>query len=128
MTRREAAHGAKADKPKRYEPRHRLQHSRANRRTFAAAAADDKAAITCTPFARGACCSDALSASYLDKRSQHEQHRGDAYHSRAPTTARPSAQASCAVDFPPGVTPQVVKLHRACFEIWLYEGESQPIS
>jgi hypothetical protein len=39
-----------------------------------------------------------------------------------------SAQASYEVDFPLGVTPQVVKLHRACFEIWLYEGESQPIS
>jgi hypothetical protein len=37
-TRREAAHGAKADKPKRYEPRHRLQDPQANRRTFAAAA------------------------------------------------------------------------------------------
>ena len=39
-----------------------------------------------------------------------------------------SAQASYEVDFPPGVTPQTVKLHRACFEIWLYEGGSQPLS
>ena len=39
-----------------------------------------------------------------------------------------SAQASYEVDFSPGVTPQSVKLHRACFKIWQYEGESPPIS
>jgi len=39
-----------------------------------------------------------------------------------------SAQASYEVDFSPGVTPQTVKLHRACFEIWLCECESQPLS
>ena len=39
-TRRKAAHGAKADKPKRYEPPHRLQESEADRPTFAAAVAD----------------------------------------------------------------------------------------
>ena len=38
--RREAAHGAKTDKPKRYEPRHRVQDLEANSRTFDAAAAD----------------------------------------------------------------------------------------
>ena len=35
-----------------------------------------------------------------------------------------SAQASYEVDFLSSVTPQTVKLHRACFEIWLYEGGS----
>ena len=39
-----------------------------------------------------------------------------------------AAQASYEVDFPPGVTTQTVKLHRACFEIWLSEGESQTLS
>jgi hypothetical protein len=39
-----------------------------------------------------------------------------------------SAQASYEVDFSAGITPQSIKLHRACFEIWLNEGESQPIS
>ena len=39
-----------------------------------------------------------------------------------------SAQASYEVDFAPGVTPQEVKLHRACFEIWLDESESRPLS
>jgi hypothetical protein len=34
-----------------------------------------------------------------------------------------SAQASYAVDFAPGVTPQSVKFHRVCFEIW--QGECQ---
>ncbi len=38
-----------------------------------------------------------------------------------------SAQASCEVDFPLGVASHVVNLHRACFEIWLYEGGSQPV-
>jgi hypothetical protein len=35
-----------------------------------------------------------------------------------------SAQASYAVDFLPGVTPESVRLHRMCFEIW--ECECQP--
>lgn len=39
-----------------------------------------------------------------------------------------SAQASYEVDFPPGVTPQTVRLHRTCFEIWLNECQSQPVS
>jgi hypothetical protein len=39
-----------------------------------------------------------------------------------------SAQASYEVDFAPGVTPQSVRLHRACFEIWLIECQSQPVS
>ncbi|MGH8319402.1 MAG: hypothetical protein ACREUL_15740 [Steroidobacteraceae bacterium] len=39
-----------------------------------------------------------------------------------------SAQASYEVDFSPGITPQALKLHRACFEIWLYESRSQPLS
>lgn len=39
-----------------------------------------------------------------------------------------SAQASYEVDFSPGITPDSVKLHRACFEIWLHEGESQTLS
>ena len=38
-----------------------------------------------------------------------------------------SAQASYEVDFAPGVTPQSVKLHRACFDIWLYECQSHPL-
>ena len=38
-----------------------------------------------------------------------------------------SAQASYEVDFWPDVTSPSVKLHRACFEIWLYEGGSRPI-
>ena len=29
-----------------------------------------------------------------------------------------SAQASYAVDFTPGVTPQSARFHRVCFEIW----------
>jgi hypothetical protein len=36
-----------------------------------------------------------------------------------------SAQASYEVDFAPGITPQAVKLHRACFEIWLSESQSE---
>jgi hypothetical protein len=36
-----------------------------------------------------------------------------------------SAQASYAVDFPPGVTPQSVRLHRICFEIWQHESQTQ---
>lgn len=32
-----------------------------------------------------------------------------------------SAQASYAVDFTPGVIPQSVRFHRACFEIWRCE-------
>jgi hypothetical protein len=32
-----------------------------------------------------------------------------------------SAQASYAVDFTPGVTPQSARFHRACFEIWQSE-------
>jgi hypothetical protein len=36
-----------------------------------------------------------------------------------------SAQASYAVDFPAGVTPQSVRLHRICFEIWQYESQTQ---
>jgi hypothetical protein len=32
-----------------------------------------------------------------------------------------SAQASYALDFSPGVTPQSVRLHRLCFEIWQRE-------
>jgi hypothetical protein len=38
-----------------------------------------------------------------------------------------SAQASYAVDFAPGVTPQSVRFHRVCFEIWQSECQtSQP--
>jgi hypothetical protein len=36
-----------------------------------------------------------------------------------------SAQASYAVDFPPGVTPQSVRLHRICFETWQHESQTQ---
>lgn len=32
-----------------------------------------------------------------------------------------SAQASYAVDFTPGVTPESVRFHRVCFEIWQCE-------
>jgi hypothetical protein len=39
-----------------------------------------------------------------------------------PTT---SAQAAYAVDFPPGVTPQSVRFHRVCYEIWQRERLSQ---
>jgi hypothetical protein len=39
-----------------------------------------------------------------------------------------SAQASYEVDFAPGVMPQSVNLHRACFQIWLYECQSRPLS
>ena len=39
-----------------------------------------------------------------------------------------SAQASYEVDFPPGATPQMVKLHRACFEIGLHGADSQLVS
>jgi hypothetical protein len=39
-----------------------------------------------------------------------------------------SAQASYEVDFSPGVMPRTIKLHRPCFEIWLSECESQPLS
>jgi hypothetical protein len=39
-----------------------------------------------------------------------------------------SAQASYEVDFAPGVAPQAVKLHRACFEIWLCECGSRTFS
>ena len=35
-----------------------------------------------------------------------------------------SAQASYAVDFSPGVTPQSVRLHRMCFEVWQLECQS----
>jgi hypothetical protein len=35
-----------------------------------------------------------------------------------------SAQASYAVDFNPGVTPQSARFHRACFEIWQFECSS----
>ena len=37
-----------------------------------------------------------------------------------------SAQASYEVDFAPGIMPESVNLHRACFEIWLGECQSQP--
>ena len=39
-----------------------------------------------------------------------------------------SAQASYEVDFAPGVTPQSVRLHRACLEIWLCECQRPPLS
>jgi hypothetical protein len=39
-----------------------------------------------------------------------------------------SAQASYEVDFAPGIMPQSVNLHRACFQIWLYECQSRPLS
>jgi hypothetical protein len=39
-----------------------------------------------------------------------------------------SAQASYDVDFAPGVTPQSMRLHRECFEIWLCECQSRPLS
>lgn len=39
-----------------------------------------------------------------------------------------SAQASYDVDFPPGVTPQSLRLHRECLEIWLNECQSPPLS
>jgi hypothetical protein len=39
-----------------------------------------------------------------------------------------SAQASYEVDFAPGITPEAVRFHRACFEIWLNESRSQPPS
>lgn len=35
-----------------------------------------------------------------------------------------SAQASYAVDFTPGVTPETVRFHRVCFEIWQRECEA----
>jgi hypothetical protein len=38
-----------------------------------------------------------------------------------------SAQASYAVDFEPGVTPQSVRFHRVCFEIWQCECQT-PLS
>ncbi len=38
-----------------------------------------------------------------------------------------SAQASYEVDFAPGIMPQSVNLHRACFEIWLHECRSPPL-
>jgi hypothetical protein len=38
-----------------------------------------------------------------------------------------SARASYAVESP-RITPHPSESHRACFEIWLYEGESQPLS
>ena len=37
-----------------------------------------------------------------------------------------SAQASYVVDFNPGVTPQSVRLHRVCFEIWESECRNAP--
>ena len=36
-----------------------------------------------------------------------------------------SAQASYEVDFAPGIAPQYLRLHRACFEIWLGECQSE---
>jgi hypothetical protein len=39
-----------------------------------------------------------------------------------------SAQASYEVDFAPGVAPPSVRLHRACFEIWLSERQTPPLS
>jgi hypothetical protein len=39
-----------------------------------------------------------------------------------------SAQASYEVDFAPGIMPQTVRLHRACFEIWLGECHTQDSS
>ncbi len=39
-----------------------------------------------------------------------------------------SAQTSYGVDFPPGVTPQSVKTHRACSKIRQYEGGSPRLS
>ena len=32
-----------------------------------------------------------------------------------------SAQASYAVDFTPGVSPETLRFHRVCFEIWEHE-------
>ena len=39
-----------------------------------------------------------------------------------------SAQVSYDVDFAPGVTPPSLRLHRECFEIWLCERQSPPLS
>ena len=38
-----------------------------------------------------------------------------------------SAQASYEVDFARDLTAQSVKLHRACFEIWRFECQSEPL-
>lgn len=37
-----------------------------------------------------------------------------------------SAQASYAVDFTPGVTPESARFHRVCFEIWQRECQAPP--
>jgi len=37
-----------------------------------------------------------------------------------------SAQASYAVDFTPGITPESVRFHRVCFEIWECECQTDP--
>jgi hypothetical protein len=39
-----------------------------------------------------------------------------------------SAQASYAVDFKPGVTPQSANFHRVCFEIWQRECQVTALS
>lgn len=38
-----------------------------------------------------------------------------------------SAQASYAVDFALGISPQSVRFHRVCYEIWLSECQSESV-
>jgi hypothetical protein len=154
-TRREAAHGAKAGKPKRYEPRLRLQDSAANRPTFAAAAANairHRLRPLCRarmlvqrveremPTRRSGANMNSIAAALVIRERlrqrllpPHEAWRCQGEYAGGCLCDGcgeriTSAQASYEVDFSPGITPESVKLHRACFEIWLHEGESQTIS
>ena len=150
---REAAHGAKADKPKRYEPRTRLQDLAAHCPNFWPGRGGRASLALGLP---GAHAGPARSARDTDsaKRANmnsitatlviRERLRQRLLPHHGPWRCQgeyaggclcdgcgeriTSAQASYEVDFAPGVTPHAVKLHRACFEIWQCESESQPSS
>jgi hypothetical protein len=137
--RREAAHGAKADKPKRYEPPHRLQDSAAERPTFAPETAGTDPPLLALPM-RGAHAHPvnniAATLVIRERLRQHLLPHHEPWRRQGEYAGGclcdgcgegiTSAQASYEVDFAPGVMPQSLRLHRACFEIWL--SECQPLS
>jgi hypothetical protein len=135
--RREAAHGAMADKPKRYEPAPSLQDPGADCRTFA----PQPIYLTCARITGRACCSGmnniAATLVIRERLRQRVLPHGEHWRCQGEYAGGcvcdgcgeriTSAQASYEVDFAPGITPESVKLHRACFEIWRQECQSPPL-
>ena len=148
----EAALGAKADKPKRYEPAARLQDFAAERRIFESEVrrrlrSRTGARMLARRVGRGMPPRQIgtkhvnSSAATLVIRERLRQHLLPHHEPRRRQGEYAggclcdgcgeritSAQASYEVDFEPGITPQSLRLHRACFEIWLGECQSQPLS